>query len=78
MNNSTQIPICYCDNCKKYVDFFMPIKCFLPDYYEYRCVHCGNIVEDKYPNKKELIKLKIEQLNEPGEGDTTTGNKNLF
>ena len=64
LNNTTQIPIFHCDECKKYLNRYIT-------YYDlndtpnkimrFKC-KCGNEIYPQYPNNGELRKMKLKQI----------------
>lgn len=62
MNNSTQIPICYCHYCKGYVKYYIEMG-GSNNIKIYRCSTCkSRQIDFHYPDKNELRKIKLDEL----------------
>ncbi len=59
MNNTTQIPYFYCDNCKKYITKYQILYDIGGTYYKCKC---GREISPIHPNDKELRKMKLEYI----------------
>lgn len=59
MNNTTQTPYFYCDNCDKYVSEYHLLHDLGGTYYKCKC---NKEIYPIYPNNKELRKMKLGKI----------------
>ncbi len=59
INNTTQTPYFYCENCKKYINEYYLLYDVGGSYYKCKC---NNEVYPIYPNDTELRKIKLDKI----------------